>query len=57
MENSYEFSQLYIDTKKKEMLGTDIKAFLNQEDFKIKKKIRGWDFSNTLKLNKDKKIV
>ena len=25
--NVYEFSQLYIDTKKKEILGTDIKAF------------------------------
>ena len=35
MQNSYEFSQLYIDTKKKEILGTDIKAFLNQDDIKI----------------------
>ena len=53
MENSYEFSQLYIDTKKKEMLGTDIKAFLNQEDFKINKKNKPRIFANTLKLNKD----
>ena len=32
LKNSYEFSQIYIDTKK-EILGTDIKAFLNQESF------------------------
>ena len=36
--NKSEFSQIYIDTKKKEILGTDIKAFVNQEDFKINKK-------------------
>ena len=35
--NIYEFSQIYIDTKKKEVLGTDIKAFLNSDDFKINK--------------------
>jgi lipopolysaccharide export system protein LptA len=27
-ENVYEFSQIYIDTKKKEILGTDIKSYL-----------------------------
>ena len=36
--NKSEFSQIYIDTKKKEILGTDIKAFVNQEDFKSIKK-------------------
>ena len=38
-ENKYEFSQVYIDTKKKEILGTDIKAFLNDQNFKINEKI------------------
>ncbi len=56
MENSYEFSQLYIDTKKKEMLGTDIKAFLNQEDFKINTRNKPRIFANTVKLQKDKKL-
>ena len=28
-ENNYEFSQIYIDTEKKEILGTDVKAFIN----------------------------
>ena len=29
--NSYEFSQIYIDTQKKEILGTDIKAYMNDK--------------------------
>ena len=37
-ENVYEFSQIYIDTKKREILGTDIKAFMNDKNFKIHKK-------------------
>ena len=32
--NTYEFSQVYIDTKK-EILGTDIKAFINDERLKV----------------------
>ena len=35
MNNEYEFSQIYIDTKK-EILGTDIKAFMNDKTFKSK---------------------
>ena len=34
-QNTYEFSQIYIDTKKKEILGTDSKLYINQNDFKI----------------------
>ena len=52
--NIYEFSQVYIDTKKKEILGTDIKTFINQEDFKIDKKNKPRIFSNSAEL-KDKK--
>ena len=37
--NKYEFSQVYIDTKKKQILGVDSKAFINDENFKINKKI------------------
>ncbi len=50
-ENTYEFSQLYIDTEKKEILGTDIKAFLNNEDFKINTKNDPRVFANTMKSN------
>ena len=48
--NTYNFSQLYIDTKK-EMLGTNIKAYLNHEDFKINKKNDPRIFANAMKSN------
>ena len=38
-DNSYEFSQIYIDTKKKEILGTDSKLFINQKILKLMKEI------------------
>ncbi len=50
--NSYNFSQIYIDTKKKEILGTDIKVFLNQEDFKVNKDNKPRIFANMINLNK-----
>ena len=43
------FSQIYIDTLKKEILGTDIKAYLNQDIFKINKN-KPRIFANTLKI-------
>ena len=53
MENIYEFSQIYIDTKKKEILGTDTKAFLNHDDFKTNKDNKPRIFSNTVRLKKE----
>ena len=53
MNNSYEFSQIYIDTKKKEILGTDIKAYMNHQDFKINKKNKPRIFANSVKLDKN----
>ena len=32
------FSQVYIDTENNQILGTDTKAFLNDENFKINPK-------------------
>ena len=52
-ENKYQFSQIYIDTKKKEILGTDIKAFINQKSFKFNEKNKPRVFANTIKLGKD----
>jgi len=46
--NVYEFSQIYIDTKKKEIIGTDIKAYLNQDEFKIKKENNPRVFANSM---------
>ncbi len=47
--NKYEFSQVYIDTIKKEILGTDIKAFLNDDGFKVNEKNKPRIFANMLK--------
>ena len=51
--NSYEFSQIYIDTQKKEILGTDIKAFLNNEDFKMNNKNDPRVFANSMQSNEN----
>ena len=49
--NSYNFSQIYIDEKKREIVGTDIKAFLNQKSFKIEEENKPRVFANTIKIN------
>tara|TARA_B100001057_G_scaffold495549_2_gene594830 strand:+ start:2089 stop:4488 length:2400 start_codon:yes stop_codon:yes gene_type:complete len=54
--NSYEFSQIYIDTKKKEIIGSDSKAFLNSEEFKIDEKNNPRIFSNSVNLKEDQRI-
>ena len=54
--NVYEFSQIYIDTEKREIIGTDSKIFINQEDFKVSKKNKPRIFSNTINLNEDASI-
>ena len=52
--NSYNFSQVFIDEKKKEIVGTDIKAYLNQDDFKINEKNKPRVFANTIKIDNQK---
>ena len=37
--NSYKFSQIYLDEIKREIIGSDIKAYLNDPSFKVNKKI------------------
>ena len=56
IDNKYEFSQLYIDTNKKEILGSDIKAYINNEDFKINKANKPRIFANTLKISETKSL-
>ena len=53
--NLYKFSQVYIDTKKKEIIGTDIKAYLNQDEFKIKEDNNPRIFANSMSFNKEKR--
>ncbi len=48
-QNKYEFSQVYIDTNKKEILGTDIKSYINDRNFKIDARNKPRIFANTFK--------
>ena len=53
LQNIYNFSQIYIDTKKKELLGTDIKSYLNNRDFKIDERNDPRIFANNVKINQN----
>ncbi len=50
--NNYFFSEIYIDEKKNKIVGTDVKAFLNQSDFKINEKNEPRFFSNSAVITK-----
>ena len=52
--NKYEFSQIYIDTQKKQILGTDSKKYFNSKEFKINSNNNPRIFSNTMDIKKDK---
>ena len=47
----------YILIQKKEITGTDIKAFINDETLKVNKKNKPRIFANTIKLNKKIKYL
>lgn len=46
------FSQLIIDTKNNEMIGTDVKAYLNDEQFKFNEDNKPRIFANTVQFKK-----
>ncbi len=52
--NSYEFSQIYIDTEKKEVIGTDVAAFINNDEFKLNKDNKPRILSNTVNIKNEK---
>ncbi len=52
--NSYEFSQLYIDTKKKELIGTDIKAYINDKNLKFNSENNPRIFANSMEMDNQK---
>ena len=52
----YEFSQIYIDTKKQEILGSDTKLFLNQNNFKVNENNKPRVFANTSKISEDQSV-
>ena len=53
LDNTYNFSQIYIDTKKRELLGTDSKSYINNSDFKINTDNKPRIFANTVKINEE----
>ena len=52
--NNYEFSQIYIDTEKKEVVGTDVAAFINNDEFKLNKDNKPRILSNTVNIKNEK---
>ena len=48
--NKYEFSQIYLDEKQREIIGTDAKAFLNQKEFKLDERNKPRVFSNAVSI-------
>ena len=46
----------FIDTKKKEILGSDSKFFINQSDFKIDNRNKPRIFSNSSKISKESSV-
>ena len=52
--NTYKFSQIYIDSKKKEIIGTDIKAFLNDKDFLSHENNKPRIFANSIQFKNTK---
>ena len=51
--NNYNFSEIYIDEKKKKIIGADVKAFLKQSDILIDSDNDPRFFANTMSLNEN----
>jgi len=51
--NNYNFSEIYIDENKKRIIGSDIKAFLNQDNISINNENEPRFFANTMSLSEN----
>ena len=49
--NNYNFSEIYIDEKNKKVIGSDVKAFLKQDELSINDKNEPRFFANTMSLS------
>ena len=54
--NQYYFSEIYIDEKKKKIVGSDIRAFLNDGSFKYDPRNEPRFFANSSDINEDETI-
>ena len=52
--NQYNFSEIYIDENKKKIIGSDIKAFLNQPEISVNAGNEPRFFANTMSLSENK---
>jgi len=50
LKNSYNFTQIYIDEKKKEIIGSDAKLYINNNGFKLNDNNKPRVFSNTVNI-------
>ena len=55
--NKYNFSEIYIDEKKKQIIGSDVKAFLKQDGFTADKNNEPRFFANTMTMSKETNIL
>jgi LPS-assembly protein len=55
-DNEYNFSEIYIDEKKKKIVGTDIKAFLNQPGITANPENKPRFFANTMTLSEKESV-
>jgi len=51
--NSYNFTQIYIDEKKKEIIGSDAKLYINDNEIKINENNKPRVFANTINVKGD----
>ena len=51
--NEYEFSEIYIDEKNNKIMGSDVKVYLNDPEYKIKKGNEPRFFANNIVKNKN----
>ncbi len=51
--NNYNFSEIYIDEKKRKIAGSDVKVFLNNDSFKVNKKNEPRFFANSITMDKN----
>ncbi len=53
LKNSYNFTQIYIDEKKEEIIGSDAKLFINDKDFMFDNKNKPRVFANTISIKEN----
>ena len=54
--NTYKFSQVYIDENKKEIVGSDVKAYINEKGFKTFEDNKPRVFSNTVSIKNNETL-